>query len=574
MRALLFAMLLCTASLSNAQDILSSPVSVDITNQRLDHALEIISNTGNFYFSYNSNIVKRDSLVTIKAINQPLQNILTMLLGAGFEYRQSGNYIILRRAPIRMKLVTSSALTDDKFYVISGYVIDEQTGERIKDASVYERDRLSVANTNENGYFRIRLKSKYKTASISVSKEYYEDTTVIIEPKHNQEITITLVPMVINEKTVIVGPKGYEAPQAIDLEIPINDSMAWLYRYVKTDSQIVEKTAIGKWLVSSKQKIQSINLNKFFVARPYQVSFTPGLSTNGKMNGQVINNFSFNILGGYSGGTNGFELGGLFNIDKKDVQYTQIGGLFNTVGGGVKGLQIAGITNTVLDEFDGLQIGGVNNFVKRDIKGLQIGGVANIVMGTVKGVQIGGVLNYTKNLKGVQIGLINISDTSEGYSIGLINIVLKGYHKLSFSTNEVIDLNASFKTGNRKLYGIFLGGYNTVPDEKVWSYGYGVGAELTKGKKLTLNTELTCQYLYLGSWDHYNLLNRANLHLQYKFGKMFSVFAGPVYSVYVSNQQFHVPGYKHNIAPANYGHNKFSDTVMGWFGWSAGINIF
>ncbi len=95
--------------------------------------------------------------------------------------------------------------------------------------------------------------------------------------------------------------------------------MSWLYRYAKVDSEMVERTTIGKWFVSSKQKIQSINLRKFFVVRPYQVSVIPGVSTNGALNSQVINNFSFNILGGYSGGTNGFELGGLFNIDKKDV---------------------------------------------------------------------------------------------------------------------------------------------------------------------------------------------------------------------------------------------------------------
>jgi hypothetical protein len=59
-------------------------------------------------------------------------------------------------------------------------------------------------------------------------------------------------------------------------------------------------------------------------------------------------------------------------------------------------------------------------------------------------VQIAGVFNYSKKLKGVQIGLINIADTSEGYSIGLINIVLKGYHKLSFSANEILNVNAAF----------------------------------------------------------------------------------------------------------------------------------
>jgi hypothetical protein len=46
------------------------------------------------------------------------------------------------------------------------------------------------------------------------------------------------------------------------------------------------------------------------------------VGTHGKLSGQVTNNFSFNILGGYGAGVNGAEVGGLFNIDKKDVKYT------------------------------------------------------------------------------------------------------------------------------------------------------------------------------------------------------------------------------------------------------------
>jgi hypothetical protein len=598
--------LILLGSALRAQSPLNKIISVDINRQRLDQALEIISNSGNFYFSYNSNILKKDSLVSLAMRNASVKNVLTQLFGNQFEFRESGNYIILRRAPIRLKLVTSSAMSDDKYYTISGYVIDDQTGLRIGDASVYEKDRLSVTNTNANGFFKIKLKSKYQKASITVSKEYYEDTTVSIEPRLNQTLTITLVPLDITESTTIIGPQGYEAPESIDLQIPLNDSTRRIYRYIKQDSFFVEKTALGKWFVSSKQRIQSINLRKFFVARPYQASLVPGLSTNGKLNSQVINNFSLNIFGGYSGGTNGFELGGLFNIDKKDAQYTQIGGVANVVGGNVRGAQAAGITNTVLDSLSGFQVAGVSNFVAEKFSGMQVAGVynhvgttldgmqvagvvnftnhkthgvqvagvANISSREVSGVQIAGVFNYTRRLRGTQIGLINVSDTSSGYSIGLINIVFRGYHKLSLYTNELVDLNAAVKSGNSKLYSIFLGGYNSVPDQKVWTFGYGLGSELVSKKHFAVNMDVTSQHLYLGSWDFYNLQNKANLQLSYKFGRYFSIFAGPAYTVYVSNQDVHFAGYKEHVPPSGYKTHKFGDRVTGWLGWSAGVNIF
>ena len=37
------------------------------------------------------------------------------------------------------------------------------------------------------------------------------------------------------------------------------------------------------------------------------------------------------MFGGYTAGVNGLEIGGLFNLNKKDVRYVQAAGLFNIV---------------------------------------------------------------------------------------------------------------------------------------------------------------------------------------------------------------------------------------------------
>jgi len=194
----------------------------------------------------------------------------------------------------------------------------------------------------------------------------------------------------------------------------------------------------------------------------------------------------------------------------------------------------------------------------------------------MNGVQIAGVVNYAKKLKGLQIGLINIADTSAGYSIGLINIIIKGYHKLSFSANEVENVNAAFKTGNSKLYSILKAGLNLSDSNKVYSFGYGLGSELSLNKKktLTINPELSCQYLYLGSWDYTNLLNRFDLNFNIKLGKYVSIYGGPSYSVYVTDQTFGFSGYRFPIPTSSYNTTKFSNKVTGWFGWNAGINFF
>ena len=44
-----------------SQQLLEKKISLDINRQRLDQTLEIISNAAGFYFSYNSNLLKKDS---------------------------------------------------------------------------------------------------------------------------------------------------------------------------------------------------------------------------------------------------------------------------------------------------------------------------------------------------------------------------------------------------------------------------------------------------------------------------------------------------------------------------------
>ncbi|CAN5812344.1 hypothetical protein BH11BAC3_BH11BAC3_05910 [soil metagenome] len=620
-RLVIFLCLLTTYT-ANGQSVLSKKISIDINQQRVADVLEILSNQGDFYFSYNSNIIKKDSIVSFKANNKTVKEILTGLFNNTYEFKESGNYIIIRRASIRLTLVTNKGVTEEKIYSVSGYVYDEQSGAAINEASIYEKRLLYSALTNNDGFFKLKLKSsKASVMELTVSKAFYEDTTVAITPRYNQQLTITMIPQVVPADVVIITPQDYLAADSI---LKIMDTIPNIQRPATQDSLKIEKTSWAKLLLSGKQKVQSLNLNKFFTTRPVQVSFVPALGTHGKMSAQVVNNFSLNILGGYTAGTNGLEVGGLFNIDKKAVKYLQAAGLFNAVGGTVSGLQIAGVSNLVLDSVKGLQAAGVNNHVKgsmhglqlagvynhvtknvsgmqvagvgnfvalqttglqiagvanvnrKHMNGVQIAGVANVNIKKMDGVQIAGVVNYTKKLTGLQIGLINIADTSSGYSIGLINIVFKGYHKLSFSTNEVISTNLAFKTGNSKLYSILQGGINVSDSNKIYAFGYGIGSELSLNKKKTLsiNPELSAQYLYLGSWDYTNILNRVNLNFTVKLGRFISIYAGPSYSVYYSNQNNAIAGYRFPVPASGFSTHQYSNQVTGWFGWNAGLHLF
>src|SRR5690606_23810835 len=198
--------------------------------------------------------------------------------------------------------------------------------------------------TNDEGDFRLKLKER--TSVISVSKAWYSDTTILVKPGQDQEVTFGIHPKVMALDSVVVTRKSG-----------------------------VERNWLGNLFLSSKQRMQIMNLSKFFVDKPYQASLTPGLGTHGKMSAQVVNKFSFNVLGGYTAGVNGFEIGGLFNIVKRDMHYAQIAGIFNVIGGQVDGLQIAGLHNNVIGSVEGVQIAGLSSVVGRNVYGLQVSGL-------------------------------------------------------------------------------------------------------------------------------------------------------------------------------------------------------
>jgi hypothetical protein len=200
--------------------------------------------------------------------------------------------------------------------------------------------------------------------------------------------------------------------------------------------------------------------------------------------------------------------------------------------------------------------------------------VANMSHGDMDGVQISGVFNYARRLRGLQIGLINIADTSEGYSIGLVNIVFKGYHQLSFSTNEITNVNVAFKAGNRKLYSILQAGANVRENEKIYSFGYGLGSDWPLTRWLYINPELSANYLYLGAFDYVNILSKANLHLNFRLGKYFSFFAGPTFNAYYTQQDIGFNRYKFPVPDGRYKTFELHNKVSGWIGWNAGINLF
>lgn len=551
---------------------LSKRVTFDFKQQRVGDVLQQISNAGNFYFAYNGALIAQDSIVNLNVKSMPVRDVLDRLFDGKVDYKENEKYIILRYAVNQFTIEPDNITTADNLYLISGYVVDIKTGKKVKQASVYEKRLLQSTLTDDEGYFSLRFKGEHASIVLTASKETYRDTALVFLSSIN------------------IKPAGYNDP---------DKEKGTLFE------NTIEELGIGKFFLSSKQRIQNINIPNFLANTPFQASLTPGLSSHGMMSGRVVNKVSLNIIGGYTAGVDGVEVGGVFNLSKGNVKTLQLAGAFNVVGGNVDGVQIAGLINSVQgsskgvqiagltslikgnvsgfqisgvgnvasQHLNGMQIAGLANITSRSSKGMQIAGVANITSRTLRGMQISGLLNYAKNNQGFQLGLINLADSSSGVSLGLINIVKHGYHKVSFFTNELVNANVSLKTGNANLYTIFLAGKNFSDTAKILTGGLGLGHDFILNRTFSVAAELTTQGLYLGSWDETKMLTKFQTNLHLKLFNGLTIFGGPSYNLYSSSKLIEnsAVGYKQQIVP-----NKHQDINgnKGWLGWSAGITIF
>lgn len=563
-RYLLIFIFLALALTAGAQGFLQKPVTVSVVNKPLAEVLKAVGKQGGFYFSYNSKVIPGDKIVSLTVVQQPVKAVLDMLLGGSCTYKETKGHIILQQA-------------GEKWYTLSGYVLDARTGMAITEASVYERYQLVAALTDQEGFFKMRLLDKYPTAAITISKEWYLDTSMVFTAGMDQVCRLPVSPI----------------------------------RNILMDDVVIRQKKAGadNWLarlfLSSKMKAQARNISSYIASRPLQASLLPGIGTQGKLSGEVINNFSLNLLGGYTAGAKGAEIGGIFNIDKENVKGLQVAGVCNMVGGktagvqvagvynsahdSVQGVQVAGVVNAVSGNVEGVVVAGVFNRVRDDVNGTQVSGVVNVNRGAVTGIQAAGLLNYTRRemtgiqvsglfnyaqkFKGMQVGVINVTDSADGYMLGLFNWAKNGYHKLSVYSNEITHVNLSFKTGNAKLYTTFLGGLDVLPGKAAYSFGIGIGRDMQLNKRWMFSAEVSMQHVFLGTWDQPQFIYRVAPSIAYRFGKLLSIYFGPSLSMYEARPVTHVDGYKTAVMTGDPLFN-VNNNLRVWKGFQAGLVFF
>jgi len=574
----------------NAQLAKNQIISINFNGINTLEALEQINSISDFSLSYNPDVLQVHQNIIKSYSSTPIDDVLFDLLGNQIELKYRGSYIIIQKS--------QPALQTKNKFKIAGDIKDAQTGQKIKGVTVYEVNKLNSTLSDDRGNFELSVSSKSDYVTFAVSRSNYKDTIIQVTKDFNFNEGLLLKPI----------------PDKPEKKIAF-------FRDVEAKLKEIETKKLVRFFTTKKERENSKNIG-LIEEKDFQFSLIPSIGTNMQMSGQIKNRYSLNLLAGYSYGLSVFEIGGLYNIDRKEVTGFQIAGFGNAVGGNLQGTQIAGFINTnksnttgtqisgflnmVTDDMKGSQLSGFNNISKntagsqitgfinitsKKMKGLQLAGFTNIATDVegaqvsgfynkakkIDGFQLAGFVNHAKTVNGIQLSVVNIADSvASGATIGLFNFVRKGLHQLSISHNDVTDVNLEFRGGTNAFYSILSSGIQ-LKENYIWSYGLGFGRQFKVSKKLFSNIELSSHALSskVSSLDKLNLLNKLNFNFGYQIAPHLSFNMGPVLNIYFSDA-FNTDTQKYGydiVRKPIYSKEYNSSGLSIWLGYSASIKF-
>lgn len=212
-----------------------------------------------------------------------------------------------------------------------------------------------------------------------------------------------------------------------------------------------------------------------YVRVPFNIGAGPGAEINTRYPGRIVNNMSLSLGGTGSAAVQGMQLaiGGVRATD-------YVAGIQAALGVSISRGPLAGLQSAAVslghDRVTGTQIGFAVAYAKQ-LRGFQLGAVD--VAGEVAGVQAGLVSVTKGSVKGLQLGLVTYAEEADA-AIALIPYTKKGGVWFDVWTSDVQLVHAALKFRARRTYTFLTAGVHPIGDDgnRSFSGGLGVGGPL------------------------------------------------------------------------------------------------
>lgn len=145
MKSVLLVIFCCIATCCMGQSVLDQRLDFSVSNTHITKALDDLRAAAGVEIAYSSRFFESHHFMEVSARDESLREILTRLLnGTGIGFKELGTKIVLYRE----KLPSA---------ILSGYVVDSSSGEKLVSASIYCPALKRGTLANEYGFFSLKL---------------------------------------------------------------------------------------------------------------------------------------------------------------------------------------------------------------------------------------------------------------------------------------------------------------------------------------------------------------------------------------------------------------------------------
>lgn len=621
-------------------NLLQRKVKLTAGERPLEQVLMELSNNADFTFSYDASIFSDNEQASPKSEYESVKQALDNILPKKMNYRVSGNHLILLRKPAAGSTAEKEkySISGNVYHAVDATPLKDIVVYEVSSLASSVTDQngafsISVPTHFEQLGLSFNQKLIRDTVILIPSKD--QTLTLALRPIENvsRAESIKDIPLKTAEPVEsltlvqkLVSDQSLSRTQNVNLVLHKKGQISFLPKWgsnLKMSGLVTNNFSLNI-LVGYASGVNVIEVGGLFNiiredVKGVQVGGAGNLvggDTRGFQMGGVFNHNRGSLVGFQVAGVNnmlvdslkGVQLAGVSNILKGEMKGAQISGVNNLTTRNVDGLQFAGLTNIALMNVEkvqiaglfnkgvnvsGVQFAGLVNIASEDIQGLQLSafvnkarnvnavqfaGFVNISKGTVSGMQISGILNSAKTVKSSQIGLFNFADSASGTPVGLLSYVRKGYRAIELSSNELMPVNLSVKTGVKRFYNIFSGSYGSWKGERQWAFGYGFGFKSAVSENTFFNVEYTAHWVNESSrfQKDLSLLNKLNINWVYRSSGGMAFSIGPVVNIWLSEWEDMETGeYLTDLAPYTITNGTIGTTLAQlWVGGRVGIQFF
>ena len=165
----LIAIFFCSRETMAQESSLDKPVTLRMNSARISVILKSITRQTGYYFTYDADLINRDSVVSINRENIPLRSLLdTLLRHNNFQYTPIDNHIVIYREPEGTRNMIREE-GRESVYHISGIVTEKDSGEPLPFATlgIYKKGKGTV--TNFGGRFSFKVTGEDLNDSLRIA---------------------------------------------------------------------------------------------------------------------------------------------------------------------------------------------------------------------------------------------------------------------------------------------------------------------------------------------------------------------------------------------------------------------